>query len=244
MKMYNELATWWPLLSPPEDYEEEASFYARLMEEGCSMPLRTVLELGSGGGNNASYLKKRYSMVLVEPSAGMRHVSQGINPECEHVEGDMRTIRLGRQFDGVFVHDAVCYMTTHADLRRAIETAFVHTKPGGVALFAPDCVRETFRTSTSHGGSDNATHGLRYLEWTWAPDPGGTEYRVEYVLAMRTPDGQVRVEHDRHVEGLFSRGEWLRDLSGAGYQAEVRPLEHSDVDFGSVEVFLARRPRS
>jgi SAM-dependent methyltransferase len=242
MKMYNELAAWWPLLSPPEDYQEEAVFYARLLESGCRGPLRTVLELGSGGGNNASFLKARYSMVLVEPSAGMRLVSQRLNPECEHLDGDMRTVRLERQFDGVFVHDAVCYMATLGDLRRAIETAFIHTRPGGVALFAPDCVRETFRTSTSHGGSDNATHGLRYLEWTWAPDPAGAEYRVEYILAMRTPDGQVRVEHDRHVEGLFSRDEWLRVLSEAGYEADVRPLEHSDVEPGSVEVFLARRP--
>ena len=32
--------------------------------------LRTLLELGSGGGNNASHLKARFEMVLVEPSRG------------------------------------------------------------------------------------------------------------------------------------------------------------------------------
>ena len=106
----------------------------------CDRPPRTVLELGSGGGNNASHLKARFDMVLVEPSAGMRAVSRALNPECEHIDGDMRTVRLGRQFDAVFVHDAVCYMTTESDLRLAIETAFVHCRPGGVALFAPDFV--------------------------------------------------------------------------------------------------------
>ncbi len=29
----------------------------------------------------------------------------------------------GRQFDAVFVHDAICYMATESDLRKAIETA-------------------------------------------------------------------------------------------------------------------------
>ena len=107
-KLYTDLAPWWPLLSAPEDYEEEAAFYGQALVDGCSGPLRTLLELGIGGGNNASHLKARFEMVLVEPSAGMRAVSRGLNPECEHVEGDMRTVRLGRHFDGVFVHDAVC----------------------------------------------------------------------------------------------------------------------------------------
>ena len=134
-KMYDELATWWPLLSAPADYEEEAAFYGDTLAAACDRPPRTVLELGSGGGNNASHLKARFDMVLVEPSEGMRAVSRALNPECEHVDGDMRTARLGRQFDAVFVHDAVCYMTTESDLRLAIETAFVHCRPGGAALF-------------------------------------------------------------------------------------------------------------
>src|SRR5580765_7132183 len=120
-KMYEELASWWPLLSSPADYVEEAAFYERTLAAACQRPLRTVLELGSGGGNNASHLKARFQMVLVEPSAGMLEVSRALNPECEHIEGDMRTVRLGRQFDSVFIHDAVAYMTTQSDLRMAID---------------------------------------------------------------------------------------------------------------------------
>jgi SAM-dependent methyltransferase len=241
-KMYDELAAWWPLLSAPADYEEEAAFYGDTLAAGCDRPPRTVLELGSGGGNNASHLKTRFDMVLVEPSEGMRAVSRALNPECEHVAGDMRTARLGRQFDAVFVHDAVCYMTTESDLRLAIETAFVHCRPGGAALFAPDFVTENFTASTDHGGHDNQTHGLRYLEWTRDPDPTGTTYIVDYACMLRTPDGVVRVEHDRHVEGLFSRATWLRLLSEAGFEPRVVPFEHSELEPGSHEVFVARRP--
>jgi ubiquinone/menaquinone biosynthesis C-methylase UbiE len=111
-KLYEELASWWPLMSSPAEYEEEAAFYGTTLAAACDTPPRTVLELGSGGGNNASHLKAYYEMVLVEPSAGMLNVSRALNPECEHVQGDMRTVRLGRQFDAVFVHDAVVYMTT------------------------------------------------------------------------------------------------------------------------------------
>ena len=240
--MYDELASWWPLLSPPADYEEEAAFYGRTLAAACAHPPRTLLELGSGGGNNASYLKADCEMVLVEPSPGMRAVSRALNPECEHVEGDMRTARLGRLFDAVFVHDAVCYMTTEADLRMAIDTAYVHCRPGGAALFAPDYVRENFRPATDHGGHDGRTHALRYMEWVWDPDPTDTTYLVDYAYLLRTPDRNVRVEHDRHVEGLFARADWLRLLSQAGFHPRVVPLEHSELEPGSHELFVAAKP--
>jgi SAM-dependent methyltransferase len=240
-KLYDELAAWWPLMSPPEEYDEEAAFYRATLAVACRHPLRSVLELGSGGGNNASHLKRHFEMVLVEPAAGMRAISAALNPECQHVDGDMRTVRLGRQFDAVFVHDAVCYMTTETDLRQAIETAFVHCAPGGAAVFAPDALRETFQPSTEHGGHDNATHGLRWVGWTWDPDPSDSTYVVDYAYLLRTPDQAIQVEHDRHVEGLFARADWLRLLTDAGFDARAVPFEHSEVDAGSLEVFVARR---
>jgi hypothetical protein len=240
-KLYNELAEWWPLMSAPADYVEEAAEYQRILLEASDRPLDTLLELGSGGGNNASHLKARFSLVLVEPSPGMLRVSRALNPGIEHVEGDMRTVRLGRQFDAVFVHDAVAYMTTEADLRQAIETASVHCKPGGAVLFAPDHVRENFRPSTDHGGHDGVDRALRYLEWTWDPDPADTSYVVDYAYVLRERDGSTRVELDRHVEGLFARAEWLRLLADAGFEAKVVPFEHSELEPGQYEVFAGRK---
>jgi hypothetical protein len=134
-------------------------------------------------------------------------------------------------------------MTTEGDLREAIDTAFVHCRRGGVALFAPDYLRETFRPVTDHGGSDGADgRALRYLEWTWDPDPADSTYVVDYAYLLKTPDGAVRVEHDRHVEGLFSRADWLRLLSAAGFEPRAVPFEHSEVEH-ALEVFVAARPR-
>jgi SAM-dependent methyltransferase len=243
-KLYEELASWWPLMSAPADYAEEAAFYRRLLEGAATQALRTLLELGSGGGNNASHLKARFEMVLVEPAPGMLALSRTLNPECEHLLGDMRTIRLGRQFDGVFVHDAVAYMTTEPDLQLAIDTAFVHCRPGGAALFAPDHLRENFQPWTDHGGHDELDgRGLRYVGWCHDPDPADNTYVVDYAYLLRTSDGTMSVEHDRHVEGLFSRADWLRLLNAAGFQARSVPLEHSEVEPGTHEVFVAIKPR-
>ena len=69
-RLYTDLAAWWPLLSAPADYAEEAAFYRQLLDEAIAPPARTLLELGSGGGNNASHLKAHFDMTLVDRSAG------------------------------------------------------------------------------------------------------------------------------------------------------------------------------
>ena len=241
-RMYDELADWWPLVSAPEDYAEEAAFFRGVIEAACRGPVRDVLELGCGGGNNASHLKQHWQMTLTDLSPQMLAVSKQQNPECEHLEGDMRSLRLDRQFDAVFVHDAVTYLTTEADVRSAMETAVVHTRPGGAALFAPDATRETFREYTDHGGHDGDGRSLRYLEWARDPDPTDTEDQTDYVFLL--DDGkEIRVVHDRHVGGLFSREDWLRWLAGAGFEAAAIPWHHSDFEADEVlEVFVGKRP--
>ncbi len=236
-RLYADLAVWWPLLSPPEEYAEEAAFYRQALIDACDAQPRTLLELGSGGGNNASHLKAHFQLTLVDRSPDMLAVSRALNPECEHVEGDMRTVRLGRLFDAVFVHDAIDYMTTQDDLRRAMETAIVHCRPGGAALFVPDQVRETFRPETTHGGHDGESRSLRYLEWTWDPDPADTVYLVDFAYLLREGEGSLRVEQDRHVCGLFGREDWLRLLRKVGFQPRIV------ADSDSRDLFVAVKPR-
>lgn len=241
-KLYRELADWWPLLSSPEEYVEEAEWYRRAIVSASHLNVQTLLELGSGGGNNASHLKKHFQMTLVDLSPQMLAVSQKLNPECEHIQGDMRTVRLGRQFDAVFVHDAVVYMTSEEDLRAAIQTAYEHCAPGGVSLFAPDSTRDTFKSSTEHGGHDQGSRALRYLSWTWDPDPTDTTYRCFMVYVMRSNNDQIQIVDDMHVCGLFGKEDWLRLMAEVGFEPSARRFEHSEVEPGSMTVFLGLKP--
>ena len=118
-----------------------------------------MLELGSGGGNNAFHLKKEFELTLVDLSADMLAVSKALNPECEHVQGDMRSVRLGRTFDAVFVHDAIEYMTTEDDLRQAVQTVYAHCRPGGVAVLVPDDIAENFEPRPSTAATTRRTAG-------------------------------------------------------------------------------------
>ena len=243
-KLYVELAAWFPLVTAPKEYRTEAEIFRRAIVEASERPVETLLELGSGGGNNASHLKAHFRLTLVDLAPDMLEVSRELNPECEHVQGDMRSVRLGRTFDAVFVHDAVDYLTTAGDLRAAMETAFVHCRPGGVAVFVPDHVRETFEPGTSHGGVDGEGRAARYLEWTWDPDPADDTYVVDFAFLFRDLDGTVRAEHDRHVCGLFARADWLRLLGDVGFRVAPSPSLDA-TERGEVgELFVAVRPAS
>lgn len=233
--LYTRRAAWFHLLTAPADYVCEAAELVRIIREAGSGPLATLLELGAGGGNMASHYKRDVAATLVDLSPSMLALSRTINPECEHLVGDMRTLRLGRSFDAVLVHDAVMYMTSVEALRAVMRTALAHLRPGGVAVFAPDCTRETFAPGTAHGGDDDGERGLRYLEWTFDPDPEDSTYTVDFALLLRDGD-EVVCEHERHTYGLFSRGEWLDMLEETGFKALARETELGPL-------FVAVRPR-
>ena len=242
-RLYYDLASWFPILTAPEDYIEEAEFYRKTIVSACSYHPQTLLELGSGGGNNASHLKAHFSMTLVDLSPNMLEVSKSLNPECEHIQGDMRNIRLERVFDAVFIHDAITHMTTEQDLRSAIETAFVHCKPGGAALFCPDYISENFRSGTEQGGHDARERSLRYLAWDWDPEPADTTYITDFAYLIREGD-KVRCEYDRMIMGLFSRKVWFRLITDVGFQAHSVPFEPSKKEAAGGEDFLGIKPKT
>jgi SAM-dependent methyltransferase len=243
-RLYEDLASWWPLISPPEEYAEEAAYLAAVLRS-APVPVRAVLDLGSGGGHNAVHLKDHLALTLVDLSEEMLSVSRRLNPECAHRQGDMRTARLGRTFDAVLVHDSVDYMTSEADLRQVIETAFAHCRPGGIALFVPDYTAETFRAGSGHGGSsDPAGRQATFREWTWDPDPTDSWVQSEYEFVLRAADGTVQVVQETHRLGAFSRGTWLRLLADAGFDPEADLDPAAGMDPPVVSDRGAGRPRN
>jgi SAM-dependent methyltransferase len=239
-RFYAELAEYWPLISPPEEYAGEAAELVDLLSS-ASIPVHDVLELGSGGGNNAVHLSRRFALTLVDLSEQMLAVSHRLNPGCAHLVGDMRTVRLGRQFDAVLVHDAIDYMTTRDDLRQALVTAYEHCRPGGLVLLTPDHTVETFEPGTDHGGTDATDgRGVRYLEWSRDPDPSDTLVTTDYAFLLRDADGSVRAVHETHVTGLFDRDTWLAQLSEVGFAAR-RVVERHAEQRTPRDFFVGRR---
>ncbi len=127
-------------------------------------------------------------------------------------------------------------MTTHHDLRLALETTYLHCAPGGLALVVPDYMRETFEPSTEHGGRDGEDRALRYLAWTHDPDDTDTTYTTEYAYLLREYGQPTYIEHEQHIHGLFPRAEWVRLLREEGFQPEMTRDRYGR------DIFVARRP--
>ena len=233
MKLYDELAEWWPLMSPSEEYAEEAEQVARLLGPDGTGRRLTVLELGAGGGHLASHLKRRFDMTLVDLSPRMLDLSRSLNPECRHLDGDMRSLRLGETFDAVLVFDAISHLCAADELRAALRTARAHIRPGGVGVFCPDFTQECFKPQTTVGGTDGPDRGMRYLEWV-QPQISGTVYHTDIVYLLRPPDGTLRIEHDHVRLGVFSREAWTLALGEAGFGEPVIESQSSR------DVFAAR----
>ena len=223
--LYDDLAYLWPVISPPEDYADEAVYWREALRRYLGDGRHSLLELGVGGGHNLSHLTAEFDAVAVDISPNMLELSRRLNPSVEHHLGDMRTFRLpGRVFDAVLIHDAICYMLTEDDLRSAFATARAHLRPGGLLLVAPDLVRDTFRPgmklswSTEKDGVQVNTEEIVY-----DADPSDTvvESYFTYTINER---GTRRVERDIHVSGLFPIATWKSLMEEAGFRTDRIPL--------------------
>jgi ubiquinone/menaquinone biosynthesis C-methylase UbiE len=227
-RLYNDLSGLWPFVSPPEHYVEEvATFRRRFERHGIGAGAR-VLHLGSGGGSIDHHLKQHYRVTGVDISAAMLAHSAGINPEVEYIQGDIRTVRLGRTFDVVLVHDAISYMTSVADLERVYRTAAAHLEPGGLMLALP----EELRSRLAPDQPDVETHRsgnriVTIIEFDYDDDPADHEFETVFVFIIRE-NGEVRVEVDRHPGGVYDLDDFLGAITRAGFEAVAEPWELSD----------------
>ena len=110
-------------------------------------------------------------------------------------------------------------MITEDDVRAMAATAAYHCRPGGAVLVQPDHVRDLFAPPyTEHGGHDGEDgRGLRYLMWSWDPDPSDFTYLTDFAYLLRHRDGAVEVAYDRHVLGIFPESTWVSALEDAGF---------------------------
>jgi SAM-dependent methyltransferase len=235
--MYTDLADWWPLFSPPSHYIEEAADLLPVLLEAPDREPKTLLELDCGGGSLANHLKKHLRLTLTDQSEAMIEVSRQVNPECEHLVGDMRSIEIGREFDLVFIHDAIMYATDPKSVQATLHTAYRHCRPGGATVVVPDFVKETFEPKTSTGGEDDTDgRGLRYLLWIWDPDPSDHTYNADFAFLLRDTNGDVHVDIDLHRFGLFPRAAWLDGFQEVGFSVRSR------IDPWERDVFVAKKP--
>lgn len=144
MSRFGSYAQYYDLLYQDKDYQQEANFVIRLLQQYVPQA-RTILEVGCGTGRHAEYLLRAgYQVTGVERSSDMlalcRQRHSQLSPDQQAnmtmIEGDLRDFRLEQSFDVVLaLFHVISYQSTNEDLQAAFTTVAKHLKPGGIFIF-------------------------------------------------------------------------------------------------------------
>jgi len=197
--------------------------YVDLIKRTAADPPSTLLHLGSGAGGYDVFFKRHFIVTGVDLSVGMLNKARKAHPDIEYIEGDMRTIRLNRQFDAVAIPDSIDYMASQEDLQQAIQTAVMHLKTGGVLLVVAK-TEEIFQNNNfAYAGEKDGIH-MTLLENNYINPFRPNTYEATFVYLIRQ-QGELTIHTDHQVLGLFSQAMWDEVFKNAGMTMQKTNLE-------------------
>ena len=238
-RLYDDLAWLWPIWEDVEEYRSESELFAKLINKYAKIKVRTLLDMGCGGGKNVFHLKRHFAVMGIDRSRAMLSNAKKQNPDCDFHLGDMRKFDLKRQFDSVFINDAITYMTTKKDLLMVFNTAHKHLRPGGVMITYPDECKEKFeQNETNIWTSEADDMNITFIENQYDPNPKDDTFETTFIYLIRK-NGKLRIEYDFHLCGLFTLNTWKKSLKQAGFDVHQ---EEGDEDTGGLPVFACTKP--
>jgi SAM-dependent methyltransferase len=230
-RLYKDLAWTWPIISPPEHYSKESEDIKKIIRKFSKMPVKTLLNLGCGGGHVDWVLKKYFTITGIDISTNMLKLAKKLNPDVTYLRGDMRRIRLNTKFDAVLIHDSINYMLTKKDLRAAFKTGYDHLASGGVLV--------TFVEEQGHLEQNKMRCSIRkkdtieitFIEHYYDSDPQDSIYECTFIYLIRK-NKKLKIYTDRHLCGIFPLHMWLQLLKEVGFTVKIlqeKESVHNDI---------------
>lgn len=237
-RMYRDLAWTWPFISPHEDYAEEAEQFRKTIQDHTQIPVKTLLDIGCGGGHNDFHLKKWFDVTGVDISDGMLANAKELNQEVRYLQGDMRDFRIDEKFDAVVIADSILYMKSQEELKAAFETAFAQLKPGGAfCTYAEEWAGKKRQNRTYVHTGKKGDVEITLIEDYFDPDKKDTTFECVFVFLIREK-GKLRVELDQHVCGIFPLETWEKTLAEVGFAVSRMTFEGE----GECPMFVGVKP--
>jgi SAM-dependent methyltransferase len=241
-RLYKDLARYFPIITPPEDYLEEGEYFAQVIKNTSPIESKTLLNLGCGAGSDDFSLKKYFKVTGVDLSPEMLKLARKLNPDVKYLQGDMRSVRLKKKFDAVAVFDAINYMLSKEDLRSLFATAHEHLKPGGLLILVIEVTPQNFRqnlTRSSVHQKDDIE--VVFIENIFDPEPADPTYEGTYIFLIREK-GKLKIETDRHVCGMFSLNTWFDLLQEAGFKVNKLDFNVTDPEARNYPLLACVKP--
>lgn len=208
-------------------------------------PTLEILDLGTGGGHHLFHLFHQCpnlrSGLAVDLSEEMLSRVDSILPQVETRQGDMTSLKFGRSFPLICVHDSFCYLAAEKQIQDLFSNIKEHLTHDGLAFVKLDAVKDSFagpyRYLTSFEDED---YQLTLTHYEWDPNNRDTWIEVVY-LFLEQRGSELVTREERHRLGLFHQSDLLKMARSVDLEGEILPLQRWDEDRENLLLLLRHK---
>jgi SAM-dependent methyltransferase len=215
MSSYYE-AVYDPVYDPysGKDYKSESRRLLKYVRRHKKSDGKSLLDVPCGTGRHLHYLKAWFDVEGLDINPRTVAIARKWNAGVKFHCGNMLTFKLPRRFDVITcLFSAIGYMTTVAQLRRAVRNMSLHLKPGGVLAVEPWVTPRNFKSGTLHAVLVNQPR-LKLARIGRASTRGRTSI-INFHYLLVTPK-TIRYFRASERLGLFTHSEYLASFRAAG----------------------------
>jgi SAM-dependent methyltransferase len=211
--MYDKSADYYDVLNSFKDYDAEASYLQRVLDE-VAPEAKTLLDAACGTGQHLQRLQKRYAVEGLDDNAVMLEAARRRCPGVMLHNADLATFALGRRYDVIScLFGSIAYVRTAERLESAVASMRRHLEPGGVILLEPWFTPERFWTHTITANFVDWPELKTSWMYTSEREDGLAVLDMHFVIGRS--DG-IECFRERHELGLFTEGQVTGAFMAAG----------------------------
>jgi ubiquinone/menaquinone biosynthesis C-methylase UbiE len=217
--LHNKLAKYYDRVYSFKDYLDETVRLQNLIIKYLESGGNTLLDVACGTGLHLKHLKDDFSCTGVDVSKSMLKIARKNAKGVTFKEADMKTLRLGKQFDVIVcLLSSIGYVKTAASLEKTIRNFSKHLKKGGLALIEPSHAKSFYVSGepriTTYDGKEAKIARVNVTKIRQAT----AVLNMHILIAERGKDAKYFV--DRHELGLFGINNTLRIMKAAGLKSK------------------------
>jgi len=236
MSLFSEYARYYNLLYADKDYGAEVEYVEAVLRGHTTLPLRRIIDIGSGTGNHDIPLaRKGYAVDGIDRSAEMVNVASGRVEQgltATFHEGDAGSFAVEPGADAaISLFHVMSYLTATDALLAAFRNAHRHLAPGGLFFFdfwygpAVLIQRPAQRMKRM---ADDAIDVYRYATPVLRTEENIVEVHYE-VLIVDKATGQAKQLSEVHPMRYYFLPELTHLLGDAGFEV-VTTLDWLSMD--------------
>jgi len=215
------VAETYDLVYSSKDYRGEARKVVRILRSRLGRGRKGLLDVCCGTGEHLRYLKRSFRVEGLDGSRAMLRIARKKLPDVSFHSGDMMSFDLGREYDAVInLFSSIGYARSIRNLNRAIRCMARHLRPGGVLLVEPWVTPTAWRGRSAHLDVVEQPE-IKIARASTSRRRGRLSWFDMHHLVATSKQTTHFVE--RHVLGLFTRGEMKQAFRKAGFGVEYDP---------------------